>query len=109
MERVRKLFARRELLRLGRAQRLRTNDAVDAGRNRKFRVQNARSVSTSDKNCARKTGHHRRIRLRFTQSQPNSAMMTGLPGAIFVRRGYASRILNSKLSVPSGVNGVVGP
>src|SRR5713226_9659260 len=68
MERVRKLFSGRELLRLGRAQRLRTNDATDAGWNGEFRVQNARSVSALNETRARQTNDHRRVRLRFAQS-----------------------------------------
>src|ERR1700757_2911200 len=42
-------------------------------------------------------------------SQPNSATMIGFPGLSLVRRGYASFILNEKLSVPSRICGVVGP
>src|SRR5436305_12113763 len=54
MERVRKLFSRRELLRLGRAQCLWTDHAVDPRWHRKFCIQNARSLSTLNEACARK-------------------------------------------------------
>src|SRR5213075_1757216 len=68
MERVRKLFSRRELLRLGRAQRLWTNHAVDPRWHRKFCIQNARSLSTLNEACARKACDRRRVRLRSAKS-----------------------------------------
>src|SRR5438132_6292396 len=68
VERVRELFSGRELLRLGRTQRLRADHATYTRWDGKFRIQNARSLSASDKVGARKTGYHRRVRLRFAQS-----------------------------------------
>src|ERR1700731_691023 len=68
MERIRKLFPRRKLLRLGRAQRLRTDDTDDARRHGKFCIQNARSLSAAHKTRAEQTDDPRRVRLRSAQS-----------------------------------------
>src|SRR5437773_7927470 len=68
MERVRKLFSGRKLLRLGRAQRLWANHTADARWHGEFRVQNARSVFALNQARAEKTNDHRRVRLRSSQS-----------------------------------------
>src|SRR5207244_13580648 len=56
IERPRKLFSGRELLLLGGAERLRTDDAADARRHGKFCMQTARSVSAVDGRRAGKRG-----------------------------------------------------
>src|SRR5205807_6505098 len=84
MECVRKLFSRRKLLRLGRAQCLRTDHTIDARWYRKFRVQNARSLSALNQARAGKADHRRRVRMRLTQSTHRSRPL----GAVSARRSF---------------------
>src|SRR6266487_2511662 len=65
MEPFRKLFPRRKLLRLGRAQRLRASYTDDARWNRKLALQVAQILPAFDQACAGQANDYRGVRMRF--------------------------------------------
>src|ERR1700731_1916540 len=89
MERIRKLFPWRKLLRLGRAQRLRTDDTDDARRHGKFCIQNAPSLSAAHKTRAEQTDDRGRVRLRFAQSGCGCCALGGRSTLAIVLRALA--------------------